>query len=477
MGNKQQQRAFIPLFFVCYILFFVLVRPAEGIKQFQALNRKFSLNGFLNLVLGEDSEQYVVIFDAGSTGSRVHVYRFDSNMNLLKIGDDYEYFEKTTPGLSSYADDPTAAAQSLKTLLENAEAIVPEEFRANTPVLVGATAGLRQLTGDAAENILEAVRNLLKNESSLKYKAEWVTILEGFQEASYGWVAINYLLESIGKNYSETVGSVDLGGGSVEMTYAVSEKTAAEASNIVSNNGEPYIRENNFLGTTYYLYAYSYLNYGLLAARAEILKVSRNSSNPCILYGYDGYYTYEDVVYRASALPTGPNIKQCWGFVKEALNISAPCQHKNCTFNGVWNGGGGDGKKNLYVASFFYDIGSEVGIFEPNAPSATVRPADFLSAANRACATKYEDIQSVFPNINEKDKPVICMDLIYMYTLLVNGFGENPFKKITVVQKIKYKDSFLDATWTLGSAIDAVSSLYEAKDENRINDLMFLAHV
>lgn len=476
MGSKRQQRAYIPLVFTCCILFFFLVGPAEGIRKFEALNRKFSLNGFLNLILGEESEQYAVIFDAGSTGSRVHVYRFDSNKNLLKIGDDFEYFEKITPGLSSYADDPTAAAQSLKPLLEHAEAIVPEEFRATTPVILGATAGLRLLKGDAAEKILEAVRDLLQNESSLKYKAEWVTVLEGSQEAAYSWVAINYLLGSLGKNYSETVSSVDLGGGSVQMTYAVSEKTAVEAFNI-SYNGEPYIQEKNLLGTDYYLYAYSYLNYGLLAARAEILKVSRNSSHPCILYGYDGYYTYGDVVYRASALPTGPNIKQCWRFVKKALNISAPCPHENCTFNGVWNGGGGDGQKNLYIASFFYDIGSEVGIFEPDLPSAIVRPADFLSAANRACATKYEDIQSVFPNIVESDKPVICMDLVYMYTLLVNGFGENPFKKITVVQKIKYKDSLLDATWTLGTAIDAVSSQYEAKVGNRINDLTFLARV
>ena len=35
-------------------------------------------------------------------------------------------------------------------------------------------------------------------------------------------------------------------------------------------------------------HVYSYLHYGLLAARAEILKVSEGSSNPCILVGYHG---------------------------------------------------------------------------------------------------------------------------------------------------------------------------------------------
>ena len=34
--------------------------------------------------------------------------------------------------------------------------------------------------------------------------------------------------------------------------------------------------------------ACSYLHYGLLAARAEILKVSEDSNNPCIVAGYDG---------------------------------------------------------------------------------------------------------------------------------------------------------------------------------------------
>lgn len=72
-------------------------------------------------------------------------------------------------------------------------------------------------------------------------------------------MAINYLLSNLKKEYYETVGVVDLGGGSVQMAYAVSEENAKNAPN--ANDGDdPYITQMYLKDTKYYVYVHRYNN-------------------------------------------------------------------------------------------------------------------------------------------------------------------------------------------------------------------------
>lgn len=55
---------------------------------------------------------------------------------------------------------------------------------------------------------------------------------------------------------------------------------------------------------------------------------------------------------------------------------------------------------------------------------AKVHPADFEEAARRACETRLEDSKSIYPKVDPDNLPYLCMDLVYQFTLLVDGFGE-----------------------------------------------------
>ncbi|CAN6817134.1 unnamed protein product, partial [Brassica oleracea] len=50
------------------------------------------------------------------SGSRVHVYCFDRNLDLVPLENELEIFLQLKPGLSAYPNDPRQSANSLVTL-------------------------------------------------------------------------------------------------------------------------------------------------------------------------------------------------------------------------------------------------------------------------------------------------------------------------------------------------------------------------
>lgn len=62
-----------------------------------------------------------------------------------------------------------------------------------------------------------------------------------------------------------------------------------------------------------------------------------------------------------STAHSGSSVNSCKSIALKALKVNdSACTHMKCTFGGIWNGGGGDGQKNLFVASFFFDRAAEV---------------------------------------------------------------------------------------------------------------------
>lgn len=133
-----------------------------------------------------------MILDAGSTGTRVHVFKYSadarSSYAVLKLP---EPKLKVEPGLSSYVSNAAGAGASLRPLLKFAEQHVPAQQRASTPVYLMATAGLRLVPAAAAASILEQCRAVL-SASAFLFEPERASIISGKSEGLYGWIAANY---------------------------------------------------------------------------------------------------------------------------------------------------------------------------------------------------------------------------------------------------------------------------------------------
>lgn len=153
------------------------------------------INGKCIPPYGKKPISYALMIDAGSTGSRLHLYTFshcDPTVGALPKLEDEGFF-MTKPGLSAFSGKPREAAESLRVLMDEAMQGVPKEERACTPIAVKATAGLRMLGTKESDEILNEVERWLKSDWPFSLINKGVVIMDGGDEGVFAWITINFV--------------------------------------------------------------------------------------------------------------------------------------------------------------------------------------------------------------------------------------------------------------------------------------------
>eukprot|EP01063_Lacrimia_lanifica_P002447 TRINITY_DN11291_c0_g1_i1.p1 TRINITY_DN11291_c0_g1~~TRINITY_DN11291_c0_g1_i1.p1 ORF type:complete len:367 (+),score=85.46 TRINITY_DN11291_c0_g1_i1:59-1159(+) len=151
-----------------------------------------------------------VVIDAGSTGTRAHVFTFARQPSLELISEGFF--------TSAKALGKDGARAALGPLVVKILKGVPREAVPCTEVVIGATAGLRVLGHDVADALVEEAAGVLRKAGFPVLSA---SVLSGTDEGAYAWITVNYLTGAL-HDGAARVGILDGGGGSFQLVEEAS---------------------------------------------------------------------------------------------------------------------------------------------------------------------------------------------------------------------------------------------------------------
>ncbi|KAJ7641375.1 nucleoside phosphatase family-domain-containing protein [Roridomyces roridus] len=414
--------------------------------------------------------EYGLMLDAGSTGSRIHIYKF--NNCGPQPAYEYEVFKMTEPGLSSFAGNPAKAATSLDVLLDEAMRVVPQALRKCTPVAVKATAGLRLLPGSQSADILEAVATHLRDSYPFALptnETDAVGIMGGADEGVFAWVTANYLLATVRADTppkTPTYAVLDLGGGSTQIVFEPLDGAPL-------HEGE-HKYDLDFGGKKRVLYQHSYLGYGLMSTRSNVHRLVEFMAPPdapvnnvCLAQGTQaGVEITEKNGDKRTVAMTGGDVGSftgCSRVVSLVLSKDAVCAMRPCAFGGVYQPAlsevfpakGG----RVLLLSYFYDRVAPL-MPEPQGDlPLTTTVATIADLAKAVCAGR--DVwlerwgkQTKVISALEKE-PQWCLDLTFMYELLRTGYEFDGDREVTYGKQI----AKTELGWCLGAGIKLVGGV------------------
>ncbi|XP_051883227.1 ectonucleoside triphosphate diphosphohydrolase 1 isoform X2 [Pristis pectinata] len=443
-GIRQNKWRKHPIFFIAILLLVsVIVLVTVAVIQSRPLQRKL---------------KFGVVLDAGSSHTALYIYQWPAEkMNNTGLVEQLKSCSVKGPGISSYWTNVEQAGPSLRACLDEAKQSIPEEQHSETPVYLGATAGMRLLrlqNKSQSEKLLQAVEKFIH---SYPFDFQGARIISGADEGAFGWITINYLMENFPQVTAggppHTLGALDLGGASTQITFVP--------------NGEIESLENSMhfrlYGRSYHMYTHSYLCFGkdqALKMLLQKLTVLDNGTifSPCFNKGFEKSINVS-TFYNSPCTPDSPtrhemvkligtgNSEECRSHVRRLLNHSS-CTWSSCSFNGVYQpqvwGKFGAFSAFYYVMNFY------------NKNETLENVEQVKAAVGRFCNMSWQEAKKVY-KMKEKYLSENCFSGHYVLVLLLEGynFTSSSWNTIEFLKTIKGSD----AGWTLGYMLNLTNMI------------------
>lgn len=343
----------------------------------------------------------IAVVDAGSTGSRLHIYSYDLDKNNHPTIISERWSKKIKPGLGSLAANQATIDAYLSILFSES----PER---GMPVYFYGTGGMRLLS----ESMQQVYYNALKNWFSLQ--KQWQLIeaktITGSEEGVLGWLAINYQQGSFASSDKPLLSVMDMGGASVQLTFPVSNIEAIDPKDLFEINVE---------GRHVLLYAHSFLGLGQMVFSEQFINTAS-----CFSMGYP---LPNGVLGKGDATSCRYEVSKMISKVYEVRDTVRSAMERN-------------------TATSWFAMGGIVSLAED-------KPLSFDNhqftnqvllerADNEVCHRPWFDLLAENPN-----SPYLyggCFFSSYYYSLMVDGYGLQP------EQSINYIPQAAGLDWSLG---------------------------
>jgi Golgi nucleoside diphosphatase len=448
-----------------------------------------------------------MMIDAGSQGTRLHIYEWDKRFlldedDLLRVSHGKKlsfptstsrWTDKYTPGLDvfGYHTNPVklekAVGEYLGALLEFAKEVLKEKEDEwhKYPIYLKATGGVRTLPQSERVRIMKCVRDLFNNKTynPFDFNDERARVISGEEEAIYGWVGVNFakgvLIDQsegngVANNPQLTYGMLEMGGASTQIAN-------------FQNDGD--MMANLFklqLGGTRHwnVYVHSYLYTGINGAWSRINAHAHwksNDLNPCLPIGKELEFTsWVHINEKNQFLPrSDPKSTQ---YTAMMVNNATEYDHEACSLatyallrketNEEWCDFQMDGNCGF------------AGIYQPPMPKVNKPEDEFVATSNfvevyefldlgetatirkigdvtkAVCKLNWEELKEYNSNLaspidEEAVLAQFCFRSMFVYQMLRNGWEFGDDYELTAVDVINGQKM----GWALGCMLYEINTL------------------